>query len=119
MRRSQPWRTNRARVLRDAQSSAKAKLWNHIRNRQLGGFKFMRQSAIDPFFADFACRERKLVVEIDGGTHATGDEVIGDMQREAKLAELGYRVVRIRNDEIYDNIEGVLETLLAELKTES
>ena len=119
MRRSQPWRANRARVLRDAQSSAEAKLWECLRSRQLGGFKFVRQSAIDPFFADFVCRERKLVVEIDGGTHSTDDEMRSDAQRDARFSELGYRVLRIRNVEVYENIDGVLESLLAELKNDT
>ena len=119
MRRSQPWRTNRARVLRDGQSSAEAKLWEHVRERRLGGFKFVRQIAIDQFFADFVCRERKLMVEIDGGTHSTESEVRSDAGRDAELRKLGYRVFRVRNDEVYDNIAGVLETLLAELENES
>jgi very-short-patch-repair endonuclease len=75
----------------------------------------VRQAGIGPLFADFACRERKLIVEIDGGTHLTAAEVQSDAHRDAGLAKLGYRVVRVRNDEVYDNIGGVLETLLNEL----
>jgi very-short-patch-repair endonuclease len=119
MRGSQPWRTNRARVLRDTQSSAEARLWERVRDCQLGGFKFVRQASIRQFFADFACRERKLVVEIDGGTHSSDAEATADAHRDAELAKLGYRVIRVGNDEVYDNIDGVLETLLAELKIES
>ena len=115
MRGSQPWQVNRARVLRDGQSSAEDVFWQHIRNRQLDGFKFVRQCPIGPYFADFACRERKLIVEIDGGTHSTPSEMKADAARDARLTELGYRVIRVRNDEIYDNIDGVLESLLVEL----
>jgi very-short-patch-repair endonuclease len=104
--------------LRDSQSSAEAKLWERLRDRQLGEFKFVRQVAIGQFFADFACRERKLVVEIDGGTHSTDAEPQSDVHRNAERARLGYRVVRVRNDEVYDNIDGVLETLLAKLKNQ-
>ena len=118
MRGSQPWRVNRARVLRDGQSSAEDVLWQHIRNRQLDGFKFVRQCSIGPYFADFACREQKLVVEIDGGTHSTASEVNADAVRDARLTGLGYRVIRVRNDEIYDNLDGVLASLIVELTSD-
>lgn len=119
MRGSQPWRVNRARVLRDGQSSAEDVLWQHIRDRQLGGFKFVRQCPIGPYFSDFVCRERKLAIEIDGGTHSTPAEVKADAVRDATLAELGYRVFRVGNDEVYDNVDGVLESLMLELTNDS
>ncbi len=115
MRGSQPWQVNRARVLRDGRSSAEEVFWQHIRNRQLDGFKFARQCPVGSYFADFVCREQKLIVEIDGGTHSTASEASADATREAKLAELGYRVFRVRNDEVYDNLDGVLDALLVEL----
>ncbi|MCB1509682.1 MAG: DUF559 domain-containing protein, partial [Hyphomicrobiaceae bacterium] len=55
MRGTQPWRTNRARTLRSATTSAEDLLWQRLRNRQLGGLKFVRQFSIGPYFADFAC----------------------------------------------------------------
>ena len=113
MRRAQPWKTNRARVLRANETSAEAKLWSELRNRQLAGLKFLRQAPIGPYFADFLCRERKLIVEIDGGTHATEAEIAADIARETALRVLGYRIFRARNEEIYDNIDGVIDTLLA------
>ena len=112
MRGSQPWKTNRARVLRAAPISAQERLWSHLRNRNLNGWKFVRQMPVDNCFVDFACREHKIVVEIDGGTHATPDELVRDARRTAKLEELGYRVFRVRNDEVYHNIDGVLDTLV-------
>ena len=118
MRGSQPWQVNRARVLREGQSSAEDVLWQHIRNRQLGGFKFVRQCPIGPYFANLVCRERKLIIEVDGGTHSTAPEVNADAVREARLAEFGYRVIRVRNDEVYDNLDGVLDSLLVELTNE-
>lgn len=115
MRGRQPWRVNRARTLRDGGSSAEDVFWNHIRNRQLSDFKFVRQCPIGPHYVDFVCREQKLVVEIDGGTHTTPSEVKADAVRDATLAEFSYRVVRVRNDEVYDNHDGVLASLLVEL----
>jgi len=55
-----------------------SRLWNELRNRQLGGFKFVRQAAIGSYFADFACREKKLIVEVDGGTHGLETEIAAD-----------------------------------------
>ena len=81
MRGEQPWRTNRSRVLRSRPISAEAKLWLRLRNRQFGGRKFVRQTSIDPYFVDFVCRERKVIVEVDGGTHSTDAEMAHDDRR--------------------------------------
>jgi very-short-patch-repair endonuclease len=116
MRGPQPWKTNRARVLRSANVSAESKLWSHLRNRKLGGFKFLRQVSIGPYFADFLCREARLIIEVDGGTHSKPAEVAADRQRQQDLERMGFRIVRIWNADISENIEGVLETVLAELQ---
>ncbi len=113
MRGEQPWRTNRSRVLRSQPISAEAKLWAMLRNRQLGGHKFVRQMPIGPYFADFACRERKVVVEVDGGTHSTDEEIARDGKRALALGRLGYRVFRVCNDDVYHNIDYTLDALLA------
>ena len=113
MRRAQPWITLRARTLRANETSAEQKLWDALRNRQLGGLKFSRQVSITPFFADFVCRDLKLIVEVDGATHGTPEELLKDEAREAFLMAKGYRVVRVLNDDVYNNLDGVLETLLA------
>jgi very-short-patch-repair endonuclease len=112
MRTAQPWRTNRARVLRDTSTSAEDKLWDALRNRQLGGFKFIRQVAIGNYFADFVCRELKLVVEVDGATHGTAAEVAYDETRTHFLEADGYHIFRAHNGEVFENLDGVLETLL-------
>ena len=71
------------------------------------------QEPIGRFFVDFLCRERQLIVEVDGGQHADSP---ADRERDAELKALGYRVIRIWNNEVLENIEGVLQTLLAELR---
>ena len=119
MRGPQPWRTNRARAIRSRQVAAEEKLWEELRNRRLGGLKFVRQLAIGPYFADFACRERKLIVEVDGATHGSDEEVAADAARTAELESMGYRVCRATNDDIERNIDGVLEWLLHELESGS
>ena len=116
MRSSQPWRTNRSRVLRSQPISAEAKLWAKLRNRQLDGLKFVRQAPIGNYFADFLCREHHVVVEVDGGTHGTDVERTDDKMRTVELSRLGYRVFRIFNIDIYENIDRVLDALLAFLR---
>jgi very-short-patch-repair endonuclease len=85
-------RAERARSLRRALTPAEFTLWTHIRGRQLGRFKFVRQEPIDRYYADFVYRERRLIIELDGGQHA---ERLTDRQRDGKLCALGYRVIRI------------------------
>ena len=116
MRSSQPWRTNRARVLRSHLVAAESKLWTELRNRQLGGFKFVRQAPIGSYFADFACREKKLIVEVDGGTHGLETEIAADELRTAVLQRLGYRVFRVTNEDVARNLAGVLDSILHELE---
>ena len=108
--------TRRARDLRQTSPSAEKILWRRIRGRALGGFKFARQERIGPYYADFACREERLVVEVDGATHSSEAELRRDAIRSALMAEQGYRNVRVQNVEVFENIEGVLETILAALQ---
>ena len=116
MRSSQPWRTNRSRALRSHLTAAEARLWQKLRNRQLGGFKFVRQASIGTYFADFVCRERKLIVEVDGATHGNDDEIAADTERTAALERMGYRVYRVTNDDVARNLDGALESILRELE---
>ncbi|RUT30123.1 endonuclease domain-containing protein [Arsenicitalea aurantiaca] len=100
--------TRRARALRLNSTDAEAKLWSRLRNRQLCGLKFVRQHPVGRYVADFACRERDLIVELDGGQHA---DSASDEVRTAALAEHGYRGVRFWNNDVLENIDGVLEAL--------
>lgn len=88
MRGAQPWRTNRARVLRADDTSAEARLWNELTDRRLGGLKFVRQAPIANHYVDFLCRERKVIIEIDGGTHSADAEIANDAERTDKLKQL-------------------------------
>ena len=118
MRSQQPWRTNRSRVLRSQPISAEAKLWARLRNRQLGGLKFVRQAPVGHYFTDFLCRQRKVVVELDGGTHATEIELARDEARMTELRRLGYRVFRVRNIDVYEDIGRVLDALVGFIESE-
>ncbi len=86
-------------------------LWNALRGRQLGGFKFRRQATIGRYVIDFLCIERMLVVELDGGQHSD----TADAPRTAFLEADGYRVIRFWNHEVVENLDGVLASILASL----
>jgi very-short-patch-repair endonuclease len=108
--------TRRARSLRRAQTPAEARLWPKLRNRGLAGHKFVRQQPIGPYFADFLCRERTLIVEVDGATHSTDDELRRDARRTEFLESMGYSVLRVLNAEVMTELEGVLETIFLALE---
>src|SRR6185295_14491199 len=102
-----------ARSLRRNQTDAEKKLWRHLRSRQFLGFKFRRQMPLGPYIADFCSFEGKIVIELDGGQH--GKELEADAQRTKYLEARGYKVVRVWNNEIFTNMEGVLEQVLQSL----
>jgi very-short-patch-repair endonuclease len=101
----------RARRLRAAETSAEARLWQALRNRQLADWKFRRQQPIDRYVVDFVSLDGKLVVEVDGATHDTQAEIARDAERTSILESLGFHVVRVTNMDVYDNLEGVLEMI--------
>jgi very-short-patch-repair endonuclease len=76
----------------------------------------VRQHPIGPYFSDFLCRERRLIVEVDGATHSTNEEQAYDARRTAFLEEAGYRVLRIANAEVFQSIESVSNTILSALE---
>jgi very-short-patch-repair endonuclease len=84
-------------------------VWYHLRKNQFGGFRFRRQHPIGPFIVDFVCLERKLVIELDGGQHATQTEE--DARRTAWLNERGYRVYRLWNNEAFTDWDNAAERI--------
>ena len=92
-------------------TAAEALLWERLRARRLNGLKFRRQHPVRRFVVDFCCPAQRLIVELDGGVHLGQGE--HDEDRTAMLEELGYRVVRFRNDEVVSNVEAVLEAIAA------
>jgi very-short-patch-repair endonuclease len=101
-----------ARRLRVNQTDAETVLWNRIRNRQIDGNKFVRQVPILGYICDFVCREQRLVIEVDGGQH---NESAADAIRDRRLMDEGYRVLRLWNNDVLGNTEGVLMAIQAEL----
>ncbi len=101
-----------ARRLRVNQTDAETVLWNRIRNRQIDGHKFVRQVPIGEYICDFGCREKRLIIEADGGQHNAS---AADAIRDRRLAEDGYRVLRFWNNDVLGNIDGVLTMIHVEL----
>tara|TARA_R110002072_G_C7640640_1_gene507762 strand:- start:174 stop:581 length:408 start_codon:yes stop_codon:yes gene_type:complete len=101
----------RARALRRDSSFPKRLLWSKLRNRQLDGWKFRRQHPVGPYFADFACEEAKLIVELDGDTHGDPAQQAHDAGRTAFLQSHDWQVIRFWNSDLLDNIDGVLDTI--------
>jgi very-short-patch-repair endonuclease len=99
----------RARRLRESQTSAEAKLWQALRNRQLARWKFRRQHPIDRYIVDFVTLDGKLIVEVDGVMHSTSSEIERDRTRTEVLEACGFLVIRVSNSDVYENLEGVLE----------
>ena len=92
-------------------TDAERLLWRHLRNRELGGWKFRRQYPVGPFIVDFICVEKNVVIEVDGGQHAENEAL--DLQRSAYLNKMGYRVLRFWNNEVLQETEAVLEAIFA------
>jgi very-short-patch-repair endonuclease len=102
--------TSRARELTLAQTRAEARVWNTLRDRRLGGWKWKRQVPRGRYIVDFLCTEARLVVELDGGQHANAAKY--DATRTAYLEGLGYRVLRFWNAALEDDAEGVFRSIL-------
>lgn len=99
-----------ARQLRSEMTVAESHLWRRLRARQIHGLKFRRQHPVGNYILDFACIDAKLAIEVDGGQH--NDMSINDGQRTAWLETQGWKVLRFWNNEILQNIEGVLAEVL-------
>ncbi|RYY23786.1 MAG: endonuclease domain-containing protein [Sphingomonadales bacterium] len=95
----------RAKAMRSEMPQPERELWIALRAKRFEGAKFSRQVVIGPFIADFLCRSRKLVIEVDGDTHVDAGR---DQRRTDYLESQGYRVVRFANHDVMTNMEGVL-----------
>ena len=105
----QPRNTARARELRNAATPAERKLWQYLGASRLDGHKFSRQIPLGPYFTDFICRAKRLVIEIDGYSH--DGNPARDAMRDEYLRSLGYLVMRFTNDDVMNNVEGVVTAI--------
>jgi very-short-patch-repair endonuclease len=98
-----------AKVLRSNQTEAEQRLWYHLRAHRFMGLKFKRQKPIGRYIVDFICMERALVIELDGGQRA--DTILKDRHRDDWLRNQGYTVLRFWNNEVMQQLDGVLEQI--------
>ena len=98
--------------LRHEMTDAEKRLWGKIRVRQIGGYWFYRQKPIGDYIVDFYCPKAKLVIEVDGGQHLSGEIAENDKVRDEYLSSLGLKVLRFTNTDILKNINGVVERIV-------
>lgn len=100
-----------SRILRKQSTPWEAKLWYYLRGKRFFGLKFKRQVPMGNYVVDFCCQEKKLVVELDGSQHSEAEIGQKDKLKQKFLEDKGYKVLRFWNNDVDNNIEGVLETI--------
>jgi very-short-patch-repair endonuclease len=103
-----------ARRLRRSMTNAEIILWSRLRHGQMHGLRFRRQHSIGPYVADFACAAAMLVIEVDGETHHTPEQVSHDARRRRYLASRGWKELRVSNRDVYENLIEVLDGIWRE-----
>lgn len=105
----------RAKKLRRNQTPAEAVLWSIVRGKRFHGLKFKRQEPYGKYYLDFYCESKKVVIEVDGDHHAEGPQLIHDQQRTIYLQSCGLRIIRLWNEEVLKNIDGIYRYLENEI----
>jgi very-short-patch-repair endonuclease len=106
----------RARILRRNETAAAIKLWEALRAKRLHDFKFVRLLPIGPYVADFACGSRQLIVEADGATQGEDRQVVHNSRRTTFLQGEGWRIMRVWNADVFENLAGVCAGILLALE---
>ena len=101
----------RSRQLRDNMTDAEKVVWAKVKMQQINGQRFYRQKPIGDYIVDFFCPKAKLVVEIDGGQHFSGDMIVNDKIRDEFFCGLGLKVLRFTNSKVLTDVEGVIERI--------
>jgi very-short-patch-repair endonuclease len=104
-------RTDRARGLRQSSGRAEERVWAALRGGKIDGHKFRRQHPVGPYFADFACDRLRLIIEIDGGVHRLDEVAARDLERQQALEALGWTVIRVTNDRVYEAPQFLVEAV--------
>lgn len=102
--------------LRNNATKAETKLWQALKRSQLDNKKFRRQHSINNYIVDFYCPSEKLIIEIDGKVHDNSISNDYDYKRTKQLQELGFKVIRFSNDEVFKNLDLILEAIKQEFK---
>ncbi|MBI3678679.1 MAG: endonuclease domain-containing protein [Proteobacteria bacterium] len=116
MRKAERLSRPHVKTLRRNMTEAEVMLWPSLRQKKHHGVHFRRQHPIGPYIADFACVSARLVVEVDGATHSTDEEVAYDRRRDAFMMRRGWRVIRVTNDEIYRHLDMVHSMIFSHLE---
>ena len=111
-RHNQKEQTTLRKVLRNNATAPEALLWSRLKGKQVEGLKFRRQYGVGPYVIDFYCPELKLAIELDGEVHNTYEAVLYDKLRTKFLNENGIRVLRYKNEVIYQNVEAIFEDII-------
>ena len=106
---------NRRKELRNNQTEAEKKLWDHIKHSQIDGFKFIRQYSAGPYILDFFCPLVRLAIELDGSQHGENEAVLYDQDRDKYLKSINIITLRFWNNEVLEHIESVSERIYQEL----
>jgi very-short-patch-repair endonuclease len=101
----------RARKLRNAPTDAETRLWSYLRKRRTATSHFRRQVPTGAYVVDFCCHGEKIIIEVDGGQHGLAAEMVRDLERTKWLESRGYRVLRFWNNEVLQNLEGVVDLI--------
>ncbi len=109
---------SKAKEMRDSPTPAEKKLWEYLKRKRMGGFKFRRQHPVGRYIVDFYCHAQKLVIEIDGDYHNVKLQEWEDTERSKNLEEWGLRIIRFSNQEVLDQIEQVLAKIKHHLTKE-
>lgn len=102
---------DRRKELRNNSTEAEKVLWNYLKHRKLGGFKFVRQYSVGPYILDFYCSKFRLAIELDGATHKEKEEVLYDIDRTKYLEGANIKTIRFWNDEVIKNVDMVLNEI--------
>ena len=103
------WKKEKAKEMRENPTKAEAALWERLKERRIDGFKFRRQAPLYGWIADFWCPSERVVIEVDGGYHATRKDE--DALRDRVLAEKDIRVLRLTNEEVLDHLEPTIQAI--------
>lgn len=108
MRENRERATKQARHLRRNMTTSEVRLWQGLRGRRLDGFRFRRQHPLGRYIVDFACLSARLVVEVDGPSHLNPERVLHDVERTTWLIAQGWTVIRVANNAVFQDFDGVL-----------
>ncbi|MEL7040051.1 MAG: DUF559 domain-containing protein [Pseudomonadota bacterium] len=111
--KADPKTRHRAKALRHRLTDAERILWSKLKGKQLNGWQFRKQHPIGPYITDFACVRAKLVIEVDGDSHAEAKQIAHDQRRTSFLENQGWFVHRVWNNDIYTNLSAVLDGIYA------